>query len=130
MDSCSGGAAGRGFRHEQVGADASRFAGADQAGQRLSRAFQHRDQQREAIAPWRRWYKTARWQRLRESVLIRDQFTCRKCGTIETDTSMLVGDHIVPHRGDPELFWSQANVQCLCKTCHDRDKQAEERNHV
>lgn len=111
----------------RLGRMPSRFAGTDQAGQRLSRVFQHRDQQREAIAPWRRWYKTSRWQRLREAVLIRDQFTCQKCGVIETDTSLLVGDHIVPHRGDPELFWLQANVQCLCKTCHDRIKQAEER---
>ena len=30
-------------------------------------------------------------------------------------------------RGDPALFWSEANVWCLCKTCHDSVKQREER---
>jgi 5-methylcytosine-specific restriction protein A len=30
-----------------------------------------------------------------------------------------VVDHIVPHRGDPVLFWDEANWQGLCKLCHD-----------
>ena len=38
----------------------------------------------------------------------------------------MVADHIEPHRGDPVLFWSRANLQCLCKPCHDSTKQAEE----
>jgi 5-methylcytosine-specific restriction protein A len=29
-------------------------------------------------------------------------------------------DHITPHRGVPSLFWSQANWQGLCPTCHGR----------
>jgi 5-methylcytosine-specific restriction protein A len=29
-------------------------------------------------------------------------------------------DHIVPHRGDRNLFWNQSNWQSLCKSCHDR----------
>jgi 5-methylcytosine-specific restriction protein A len=33
---------------------------------------------------------------------------------------------VIPHRGDPALFWPDANVQTLCKPCHDRRKQAEE----
>lgn len=111
----------------RLGRMPSRFDGIDPAEQRLSKTFKDRFQQREAIEPWRRWYKTARWQRLREDVLIRDLFTCQKCGTVETDTSQLVGDHIVAHRGNAELFWLSSNVQCLCKTCHDRIKQAEER---
>ena len=31
-----------------------------------------------------------------------------------------VVDHIVPHRGDQELFWNPANHQALCKHCHDQ----------
>jgi 5-methylcytosine-specific restriction protein A len=27
-------------------------------------------------------------------------------------------DHVVPHRGDPVLFWSESNWQSLCATCH------------
>src|SRR5687768_15883216 len=29
-------------------------------------------------------------------------------------------DHIVPHRGDPVLFWNQNNWQSLCWSCHSR----------
>ena len=76
---------------------------------------------------WRAWYKTARWQKLRWTVLVRDQFTCQLCGRIEANTSKLVGDHKVRHRGDPTLFWDAANIQCLCKSCHDSDKQRAER---
>lgn len=86
-----------------------------------------RSRWRDASEPWRRWYKTARWQRLRWQVLVRDLFTCRRCGRVEGDTSQLVADHRVPHRGDERLFWDEANLQCLCKLCHDSAKQSEER---
>ncbi len=86
-----------------------------------------RSQHRDRTQPWRAWYKTARWQKLRWSVLIRDLFTCRMCERIEANTSQLVADHREPHRGDEGLFWNAANLQCLCKRCHDRIKQAEER---
>lgn len=33
-----------------------------------------------------------------------------------------VTDHIIPHRGDKQLFWDPANHQALCKRCHDVDK--------
>jgi 5-methylcytosine-specific restriction protein A len=29
-------------------------------------------------------------------------------------------DHIIPHKGDLDLFWDQANWQPLCKRCNDR----------
>lgn len=86
-----------------------------------------RSRMRDAQQAWRGWYKTARWQRLRWSVLERDQFTCRRCGRIEGDTRLLVADHVQPHRGDEALFWEAGNLQCLCKACHDSAKQSEER---
>jgi 5-methylcytosine-specific restriction endonuclease McrA len=88
---------------------------------------QERSRLRDASVVWRSWYKTARWQRLRWSVLLKACFTCAKCGHIEAITKLLVADHVVPHRGDEALFWDEENLQCLCKTCHDRVKQAEER---
>jgi len=83
---------------------------------------------RDQNVPWRRWYKTSRWQRLRWSVLVRDLFTCRwpSCGKTVSDTSKLIADHIIPHRGDETLFWDAANLQCLCKACHDSLKQRSE----
>lgn len=82
---------------------------------------------RDHTQAWRRWYKTSRWQKLRWSVLVRDLFTCQMCKSIKADTSQLVGDHIKPHRGDERMFWDESNIQCVCKRCHDRDKQREER---
>jgi 5-methylcytosine-specific restriction protein A len=76
--------------------------------------------------PWRRWYNTARWRVLRLQIFLRDLFQCKKCGVIEGNTSLLVCDHIKPHRGDERLFWDQENLQTLCKQCHDAEKQQEE----
>jgi len=88
-----------------------------------------RSQYRDETQPWRRWYKTSRWQKLRWSVLVRDGFQCQKCQRIDGDTSRLVCDHVEPHRGDETLFWS-GPFQTLCKGCHDSVKQSEERRAV
>jgi 5-methylcytosine-specific restriction endonuclease McrA len=71
------------------------------------------------------WYGTHRWQRLRWQVLVRDMFTCARCHRIVADTSQLVCDHIVPHRGDVVRFWA-GPFQTLCKPCHDQAKQIED----
>lgn len=31
-----------------------------------------------------------------------------------------VVDHVIPHRGNEDLFWDADNWQTLCKPCHDR----------
>jgi 5-methylcytosine-specific restriction protein A len=85
------------------------------------------DRQRAQHQPFRAWYKTARWQALREQVLVRDRYTCRMCGRIAAD-GMAV-DHIKPHRGKPALFWDQRNLQVLCVSpCHNKHKQAIEQS--
>jgi 5-methylcytosine-specific restriction endonuclease McrA len=81
---------------------------------------------RDRHAPWRKLYKTERWRKLRLRILLRDTFTCRICGRLEGNTALLVCDHIKPHRGIAALFWDEANLQCLCKPCHDGIKQKEE----
>jgi 5-methylcytosine-specific restriction endonuclease McrA len=86
-----------------------------------------RSRQRDRFNPWRAWYKTAEWQKLRWRILARDLFTCQMCGCLGSDTSRLVADHRTPHRGDATLFWDEANLWTLCKTpCHDSVKQREE----
>ena len=96
----------------------------------LSRGERDHDRARAAANPLRRLYGTARWQRLRWAVLVRDLFACRMCGAVHSDTSLLVADHIRPHRGDEALFWDEGNLQCLCKRCHDGAKQRGERGDV
>lgn len=77
--------------------------------------------------PWKRWYSLKRWKDLRWSVLVRDLFTCKMCGTLQPDPSDLVADHIKRHRGNPHLFWDPKNLQTLCAwPCHNQHKQAQE----
>ncbi|MHC2666565.1 HNH endonuclease [Bradyrhizobium diazoefficiens] len=80
--------------------------------------------------PWKAWYSTARWRALRLAIFLRDLYTCRKCGLVEGNTSLLVCDHINPHRGDERLFWDETNLQTLCKSCHDKLKQLEEQSSL
>lgn len=90
---------------------------------RLS-SFQPGDQGRRDAAPWRKWYNTTQWRRLRMEVLKRDCFTCQwpGCELMTGDTSQLVADHREPHRGEERLFWDPDNLQTLCKPCHDGPK--------
>lgn len=43
---------------------------------------------------------------------------CVKCREKGKLTPATVVDHIVPHRGDPVLFWDENNWQPLCRDCH------------
>ena len=82
------------------------------------------ERQRTAFNPLRPLYRTARWARLRRSVLTRDMFTCQMCGRLEGDTSKLVADHRRPHRGDLAQFWDETNLETLCASpCHSKHKQ-------
>lgn len=66
-----------------------------------------------------------RWQKARAGFLAAHPL-CARCeakGRVEPAT---VVDHVTPHRGDRELFWSSANWQALCKPCHDSKTAAED----
>ena len=64
---------------------------------------------------------TTKWQRERE-LFLRAHPVCKRCPAPAT-----VVDHIIPHRGDMRLFWSRSNWQPLCRSCHSKHKQREER---
>lgn len=87
---------------------------------------------RDARQPWRSWYKTADWQRLRKQCLERDGWVCQKTGVVLSGkypaSNSPVADHIKPHRGDPNLFWDLGNLQAVSKQYHDSEKQRLERN--
>lgn len=61
-----------------------------------------------------------RWQKYRKWFLERNPL-CAVCGGIAT-----VVDHIVPHKGNRQLFWDEDNHQPLCKHCHDVKTAAED----
>jgi hypothetical protein len=84
--------------------------------------------EREQTVDWRKWYSTERWQRLRQQVLVRDLYTCQQTGVLlagkHPAPNSPVVDHVKPHRGDPDLFWSIDNLQAVSKAYHDSIKQA------
>jgi 5-methylcytosine-specific restriction protein A len=90
-----------------------------------------RDRERAEHQPWRRWYKLARWRRLAERVFLRDSYTCQKTGIVlgfrAPHPHSPVAHHKRPHRGDPTLFWDEANVECVSKEWHDGEGQRSEK---
>lgn len=86
----------------------------------------------------------ARWRKARAAFLANpDNCLCRMClsegrindGSYKADGSYepnpakrsLHVDHIIPHHGNQDLFWDQANWQPLCAEHHNRHKQSIER---
>lgn len=59
------------------------------------------------------------WQKASRNYLIANPFCveCQKEGKVTLATDV---DHIVPHKGNKELFWDMSNWQSLCKRCHGR----------
>ena len=58
---------------------------------------------------------TKQWERARKTFLKENPMCCVEgCNEIAT-----VVDHIIPHKGDMELFWGRANWQPMCKPDHD-----------
>lgn len=89
------------------------------------------DRERGQLKPWRKWYFTARWKRLRLQILDRDGWTCRQTGVPlvgpkDAPDSPVV-DHIQEHKGDSALFWDPENLQAVSKAWHDSEKQRQER---
>lgn len=72
---------------------------------------------------------TYRWAKASKAYL-RAHPLCAAClkKTPPRYTRATVVDHIVPHRGDPVLFWDQSNWQPLCKHCHDVKTARYDRN--
>lgn len=60
------------------------------------------------------------WRRLRDSVLVRDSYTCQCCGLV---TKQLELDHRIPVcAGGTD---DEANLQALCVSCHKDKTQRE-----
>lgn len=70
-----------------------------------------------------RWYHLPLWRRLRQSVMERDAWLCQSCGHPTGESGNC--DHIVPHKGDWDLFVAMHNLQALCQGCHSRKSATE-----
>ena len=83
---------------------------------------QHRPKPRarsDEARAWRRLYDTDLWQRLRSEQLLADPW-CAECAKHGRRVRATDVDHIVDHKGDPDLFADPANLQSLCHSCHSR----------
>lgn len=85
------------------------------------------DRQREKTAPWRKWYRSERWRRIRLDVLKRDGWRCRETGAPLTgkgnEPDAPVIHHMTPHGGDEQRFWDEENLVAVSKAWHDSQGQ-------
>lgn len=84
---------------------------------RLSSAPSHVPADAAPLTTAQRGYGS-RWQKARQTFLLRSPL-CVECSRNGRVTEARVVDHVVPHRGDQDLFWDTSNWQALCKRCHD-----------
>lgn len=82
---------------------------------------------------YQRLYKSKAWQTLRQATLARDGWKCQRCGVLlisgRASSYAAVVNHKTPHKGDLALFHDPANLEAVCKQCHDSRIQKEERSN-
>ena len=68
----------------------------------------------------------AEWKKHRNQFLLEHPLCveCRRKGYVMPAT---VVDHIIPHKGDKDLFWNKSNWQPLCETHHNIKTASEDR---
>jgi 5-methylcytosine-specific restriction protein A len=69
----------------------------------------------------------ARWQKARKKFL-HSHPLCEECKRGGKFVKATVVDHIIPHRGNKELFWNENNWQALCEHCHNVKTWNEDKN--
>ena len=67
------------------------------------------------------------WQKARKQYL-NSHPLCVMCMKEGRYVKATVVDHIIPHRGNENLFWDRSNWQSLCKRCHDKKTWTEDKN--
>jgi hypothetical protein len=92
--------------------------------QQAAKAEREYDLRRARESETRRLYWTARWRGIARQQL-NEQPLCVKCEADGFVTAATVCDHVIPHRGDVDLFWN-GERQSLCGPCHSSTKQTEE----
>lgn len=66
----------------------------------------------------KKFYRPAKWEKMREYILIRDRYKCRRCG----DTGVLEVHHkihLTPENiNDANITLNENNLITLCRDCH------------
>lgn len=69
-----------------------------------------------------------KWQQASKHFIAQEENSlCVMCLAEGYARSAEVVDHIIPHRGDMDLFWNKNNWQGLCKMHHDKKTAKEKR---
>ena len=68
------------------------------------------------------FYHTAVWRRLRVLALQRDRSLCQKCLKNKRIKRATEVHHVVPVESSPELALELANLESLCRDCHEATK--------
>jgi hypothetical protein len=84
------------------------------------------DRRREALKPWRGWYRTADWRRIRERQLATKPL-CERCERRGLVVIATVVNHVGRHGGDRAKFFG-GPFESACKPCHDGEIQSEEKS--
>ena len=61
-------------------------------------------------------YGQTRWKAI-SAVQLSKKPLCERCSSFGEVSIAEHADHIIPHRGDQELFW-KGKLQSLCVSCH------------
>ena len=90
---------------------------------RSGRCAQHPLQDMYHRPDHQRLYNTRRWKKLRLAQLTRQPW-CEVCLRANIYTPATDVDHVEPHRGDANIFFTGA-LQSLCHTCHSSKTASE-----
>lgn len=66
------------------------------------------------------FYLGARWKRLREHILRRDQYACQECRRYGKRKEAEMVHHCIPRKDFPEIQYSEWNLIALCQQCHEK----------
>jgi 5-methylcytosine-specific restriction endonuclease McrA len=70
------------------------------------------------------------WERERKLFLSQpENALCVYCKQNNLLVEAIQVDHIIPHRGDQELFWDRSNWQPLCRSCGAEKSAREQMNY-
>jgi 5-methylcytosine-specific restriction protein A len=61
-------------------------------------------------------YRTYKWKQLQKKVIARDE-RCNYCGIPKTECQ-LQAHHLIPPRGNEDLFYDEQNLVAVCYDCH------------
>jgi len=73
------------------------------------------------------WYYLPVWKKLRALQLAEFPFCCI-CEMVDKLTVADTVDHKIPFRNDWNLFIDRNNHQSVCRSCHSRHKQIQEKS--